>query len=136
MATAVADAAVVVVTRARQQGIRGASAIIVAAQKQGYSPGLNIELAASALCSMLEYSCYNWTAKGGDFPDRVIDDQSAVDVLTQLFLHAIGWESVTQASYSDASAVIAASIERSTAKQEDCRIAGPAWPTRPCRCLR
>jgi hypothetical protein len=50
-------------------------------------------MAASALCSMVEYTCYNWTAKGGDFPDRHIDDATAVRVLTQLFLHAIGWQS-------------------------------------------
>lgn len=96
----------------RQQGIRGLSALIVMAQKQGYSPGLDTELAASALCSMIEYTCYNWTAKGGDFPDRFIDDKTAIDVLTQLFLHAIGWQSLTQAEYGDAAVATAASVNR------------------------
>lgn len=88
----------------RQQGIRGLSTLIVMAQKQGYSPGLDTELAASALCSMLEYTCYNWTAKGGDFPDRFIDDATAIKVLTQLFMHAIGWQSLSNVSYERAQA--------------------------------
>ncbi|KQW56382.1 TetR/AcrR family transcriptional regulator [Variovorax sp. Root411] len=77
--------------RVRQQGIRGLSVMIQVAQKEGYSPGIDAELAASALCSMLEYTCYNWTSKAGDFPDRFIDDKTAIDVLTQLFVHAVGW---------------------------------------------
>lgn len=91
----------------RQQGIRGMSAMIQMAQKQGYSPGIDTELAASALCSMLEYTCYNWTAKGGDFPDRFIDDATALKVLTQLFVHAVGWQPLSNASYDAAQTLIA-----------------------------
>lgn len=91
----------------RQQGIRGLSAMIRLAQKEGYSPGIDTELAASALCSMLEYTCYNWTAKGGDFPDRFIDDATAVKVLTQLFVHAVGWQSLSNASYAAAHQALA-----------------------------
>lgn len=75
----------------RQQGIRGLSTLIVAAQKEGYCPGLDPELTASALCSMIEYTCYNWTSKNGDFPDRHIDDEQAALTLRQLVAHAIGW---------------------------------------------
>lgn len=92
----------------RQQGIRGLSAMIQQAQREGYSPGIDTELAASALCSMLEYTCYNWTAKGGDFPDRFIDDVTALKVLTQLFVHAVGWQSLSNASYAGAREVMAA----------------------------
>lgn len=92
----------------RQQGIRGLSALIAAAQKRGYSPDLDTELAASALSSMLEYTCYNWTAKGGDFPDRFIDDATAVQVLTQLFLRAVGWQ--TPINATDAGADTAAGV--------------------------
>jgi AcrR family transcriptional regulator len=73
----------------RQQGIRGVSMLIELSKKQGYSRDLDTELAASALCSMLEYTCYNWTAKGGDFPDRFIDDATAVKVLSYLFVNAV-----------------------------------------------
>jgi AcrR family transcriptional regulator len=78
--------------RVRQQGIRGMSALISAAQQEGHGQTLDSELTASALTSMLEYTCYNWTAKGGDFPDRFIDDQTAIEILTQLFVRAIGWQ--------------------------------------------
>ncbi|GAA5232609.1 TetR/AcrR family transcriptional regulator [Verticiella sediminum] len=94
----------------RQQGIRGLSTMIQLAQRQGYSPGIDTELAASALCSMLEYTCYNWTAKGGDFPERFIDDETALKVLTQLFVHAVGWQPLSNSnvSYDAARALIAA----------------------------
>ena len=86
----------------RQQGIKGLSTLIAKAQSHGYSPGLDTELAASALCSMLEYTCYNWTAKGGDFPDRFIDDQTAIRVLSQLVTHAIGWEAPNRSKEDNA----------------------------------
>jgi len=92
----------------RQQGIRGLSTMIAQAQREGYSPDVDTELAASALCSMLEYTCYNWTAKGGDFPDRFIDDETALKVLTQLFVHAVGWQSISKASYDAAKVALAA----------------------------
>jgi AcrR family transcriptional regulator len=92
----------------RQQGIRGVSVMIQRAQKEGYSPGIDTELAASALCSMLEYTCYNWTAKGGDFPDRFIDDATALKVLTELFVHAVGWQSLSNASYAAAKETLSA----------------------------
>lgn len=81
--------------KVRQQGVRGISVVIGMAQRDGYCSGLDAELAASALCSMLEYTCYNWTARGGDFPDRFIDDATAIDVLTQLCTHAIGWRATS-----------------------------------------
>jgi AcrR family transcriptional regulator len=78
----------------RQQGIRGVSSLILLAKKRGYAPDLDTELAASAMCSMLEYTCYNWTAKGGDFPDRFIDDATAIKVLSHLFINALGGSTV------------------------------------------
>jgi AcrR family transcriptional regulator len=74
----------------RQQGIRGLTVWITHAKKRGHAAALDTELAASALCSMLEYTCYNWTVRSGDFPDRFIDDRTAVQVLTELVVHGIG----------------------------------------------
>lgn len=73
----------------RQQGIRGFTVVVRRAQAQGAAPGLDAELVASAVTSMIEYACYNWTARGGDFPDRVIDDRTATDVLSYLILRAV-----------------------------------------------
>jgi AcrR family transcriptional regulator len=66
----------------RQQGIRGFAAVVRKAQARGAAVGLDAELVASAVTSMIEYASYNWTARGGDFPDRVIDDKTATDVLS------------------------------------------------------
>jgi AcrR family transcriptional regulator len=73
----------------RQQGIRGFAAVVRKAQARGAAPGLDAELIASAATSMIEYACYNWTARGGDFPDRVIDDKTATDILSHFILKAV-----------------------------------------------
>lgn len=73
----------------RQQGIRGFAAVVRKAQSRGDAAGLDAELVASAVTSMIEYACYNWTARGGDFPDRVIDDKTATDVLSHLILKVV-----------------------------------------------
>ncbi len=73
----------------RQQGIRGFALVVRRAQARGAAPGLDAEMVASAVTSMIEYACYNWTARGGDFPDRVIDDRTATDVLSYLILKAV-----------------------------------------------
>lgn len=73
----------------RQQGIRGFAAVVRMAQTQGHCEGPHPELIASAVTSMIEYTCYNWTARGGDFPDIVIDDSTAMQVLSRLVLSVI-----------------------------------------------
>ena len=92
----------------RQQGIRGLSVLIQLAQKDDYSPGIETELAASALCSMIEYTCYNCTVKGGGFPDRFIEDDTAIKVLSELFVHSVGWQSLSDVSYAAAKQALAA----------------------------
>lgn len=73
----------------REQGIKGLVTVIRESRKQQPGPDHDLELVASALSSMIEYACYNWTAKVGDFPGREIDDETAIDVLTRLALGAI-----------------------------------------------
>ena len=75
----------------RQNGIKALATVIRKAQQEGFCPGLDTELAAGALCSMIEYSCYNWTANSGDHPERNVDDAVAVEVLRTLILNAVGW---------------------------------------------
>jgi len=73
----------------RQKGIRAFATMVRRAQAAGGAAGLDPELLASAVTSMIEYACYNWTAKGGDFPERLIDDKTAVDVLSHVILQAV-----------------------------------------------
>lgn len=76
----------------RQQGIRGFLVVLRKAQSRGAAPGLDAEMVASAVTSMIEYACYNWTARGGDFPDRVIDDKTATDVLSHIIVKLVAVE--------------------------------------------
>lgn len=75
----------------REQGIKGLVTVIRESRRQHKAGGQDqdLELVASALSSMIEYACYNWTAKGGDFPDRTIDDDTAMQVLTRIALGAL-----------------------------------------------
>ncbi len=62
----------------RQQGIGAIAHIIGKAKKLGYCSTIDPHYAASALCSMLEFTCYNWTSRWGDFAGaKMIDSAHA-----------------------------------------------------------
>jgi len=87
----------------REQGIKGLVAVIRESRRlqkrAGHDPDQeqDLELVASALSSMIEYTCYNWTAKGGDFPGRDIGDDTAIQVLTRIVLGALNPHASVQA---------------------------------------
>ncbi len=61
------------------------------AQRRGFCPGVDPQLTASALSSMIEHFCYVWLAQGGDAIDVEIDDRAAIETLSSLWFHAIYW---------------------------------------------
>lgn len=73
----------------RRVGIRALSVVIREAQRRGVAAPSDAELTASALCSMLEYTCYNWTAPHADFPNRRIADDQAADILRRIVVRAV-----------------------------------------------
>jgi len=73
----------------RADGVRVSGARIRAAQALGYCPGLDPERAATALCAMVEFACFEWCGGLGDAPAQ--DDEAVVKTLTDLMTHAIGW---------------------------------------------
>lgn len=76
----------------RQVGAQGMSKVIRKAQRIGYCPGLDAGLAASALCSMFEYTCYSWNLPGaGEAMNGEISDDTAVQVLSKLAVNAVLW---------------------------------------------
>lgn len=75
--------------RIRADGVRVSATRIRAAQALGYCPGLDPERAATALCAMVEFACFEWS--GGMHTAPVEDDQLIVRTLTDLMTHAIGW---------------------------------------------
>jgi AcrR family transcriptional regulator len=60
------------------------------AQADGYCPGVDPELTASALSSMIEHFCYVWLAQGGDSGIE-FDERRAIDSLVHVWYHAIYW---------------------------------------------
>lgn len=60
------------------------------AQSEGYCPGVDPVLTASALSAMLEHFCYIWLGQGGE-KDVPFDDQRALDALATIWVKAIYW---------------------------------------------
>lgn len=74
----------------RQRAIHGISAGIRAAQRDGYCPGLDPDLAASAIVAMLIQFSFTWLAQGGD-DDRDLVADEAIDTLTTLWYRSVYW---------------------------------------------
>ena len=79
----------------RQQGIGAIAHIIGKAKKLGYCSTIDPHYAASALCSMLEFTCYNWTSRWGDFAGAKMSKTTAIQTLKQIASHSIAWRSPT-----------------------------------------
>lgn len=74
----------------RSHGIRLAASYVREAQKLGFATDLDPELAASALCSMIEFSCYNWNSLKLDFPQRTVGEDELILTLVTLVLSCLG----------------------------------------------
>lgn len=78
----------------RTQGIRIASVRIRLAQRYGYCPGVNPDIASTVLCSMVEFTCYNWVVAKGDLDllNCKVDDEELIDTLVKMVVGAIRWK--------------------------------------------
>jgi AcrR family transcriptional regulator len=76
--------------RVRANGVRSVARGIRFAQAEGFCPGLDPDVAASALSAMIEYFCYVWQVTGGE-TDAELSDDHAIDTLWALWSHAIYW---------------------------------------------
>jgi AcrR family transcriptional regulator len=91
------QAAMVVPTFAAQwqeihrQGTQVVARGIRQSQREGWAPGLDPELAASALTSMIEQFCFVWQYPGAGFTTRSLGEDEAVETLWQLWSHALYW---------------------------------------------
>jgi len=68
------------------------------AQADGYCPGIDPVLTASALSAMLEHFCYIWLGQGGEQlgqgGERALapfDDERALDALATIWVKAVYW---------------------------------------------
>lgn len=76
----------------RQAGLDGIERSIRQAQRKGYCPNLHAKTAASALAAMLEHFCYVALAAPGNAGDKPIDDDTAIDTLSELWYRSIYWK--------------------------------------------
>lgn len=60
-------------------------------QARGWAPGMDPELMASALTSMIEQFCFVWQYPGSGLPQPQLDEEAAVETLWQIWAHAIYW---------------------------------------------
>ncbi len=74
----------------RGEAINRIATAIRAAQSEGYCPGVDPVMTASALSAMLEHFCYIWLGQGGE-KDVPFDDQRALDALATVWMKAIYW---------------------------------------------
>ena len=74
----------------RGEAITRIATAIRAAQADGYCPGVDPALTASALAAMLEHFCYIWLGQGGE-KDVPFDDQRALDALATIWVKAVYW---------------------------------------------
>jgi AcrR family transcriptional regulator len=61
------------------------------AQRDGYCPGADPVLTASALSAMLEHFCYIWQAQGGERAEVAFSDERAIDTLATVWVKSIYW---------------------------------------------
>jgi AcrR family transcriptional regulator len=82
----------------RAEAITRIAAEVRRAQADGYCPGVDPVLTASALSAMLEHFCYIWLGQGGEQLDQAgepadvpFDDERALDALATIWVRAVYW---------------------------------------------
>ena len=74
----------------RGEAITRIAAAVRKAQADGYCPGVDPVMTASALSAMLEHFCYIWLGQGGE-KDVPFDDDLALDALCTIWVKAVYW---------------------------------------------
>ena len=74
----------------RGEAITRIAGEVRAAQAQGYCPGVDPVMTASALSAMLEHFCYIWLGQGGE-KDVAFDDERALNAVATIWVQAVYW---------------------------------------------
>jgi len=74
----------------RGEAVSRIAAQVRRAQSEGFCPGVDAVLTASALSAMLEHFCYIWLGQGGE-KDVPFDDERALDALATIWVKAVYW---------------------------------------------
>ena len=76
----------------RAEAIESIAIGVDRAQQEGYCPGANSRLVASAIVAMLNQFSYTWLAEGGEGIDIDFDEEQAIKTLADIWYHAIYWK--------------------------------------------
>jgi len=76
----------------RAEGIRISSTRILLLQRMGFFIGIDPNAAASILCSMIEFTCYNWAIEKKEFGEfeKAGNDDILVNTLTNMVVRMFG----------------------------------------------
>jgi AcrR family transcriptional regulator len=74
----------------RAEAVSRIAAQVRQAQAEGFCPGVDPVLTASALSAMLEHFCYIWLGQGGE-KDVPFDDERALDALATIWVKSVYW---------------------------------------------
>jgi AcrR family transcriptional regulator len=75
----------------RGEAITRIATAVRRAQAEGYCPGVDPVMTASALSAMLEHFCYIWLGQGGE-KDVPFHDDQALDALCTIWVKAVYWK--------------------------------------------
>lgn len=78
--------------RWRENRAAGVKAILIglnSADRSGKEIGLDLDVLASALVSMLEHFCWTWLAAGGDTDVSPPDDETAIRTLSAIWIRTV-----------------------------------------------
>jgi AcrR family transcriptional regulator len=74
----------------RAEAVSRIAAEVRRAQAEGYCPGVDPVLTASALSAMLEHFCYIWLGQGGE-KGVPFDDERALDAIATIWVKSVYW---------------------------------------------
>jgi AcrR family transcriptional regulator len=74
----------------RGEAVSRIAAQVRRAQAEGFCPGVDPVLTASALSAMLEHFCYIWLGQGGE-KGVPFDDELALDALATIWVRSVYW---------------------------------------------
>lgn len=70
----------------------GIAASVRNLQREGYCPGMDPDVTASALGSMMDYFCYVWLVEGGETGHSSVSDEAAIETLSRIWFNALWWK--------------------------------------------
>ncbi|GAB20023.1 putative TetR family transcriptional regulator [Gordonia effusa NBRC 100432] len=76
-------------SKRRMEGIKGVLAVVRSVERKGIDVGLDRNVFASAIVSMMESFCWTWYASAGELQLKRPDDDEAIRTVSEIFRRAL-----------------------------------------------